>query len=235
MIGRGALRTVVAGMLAVVLCGCAAIPALAAEGVDPSRTGSIEVAMACDGTAVAGGSLTLHKVGEYVESDQGPSFSLAEVFAESGVSLDLGEIETADLAEELATYATDEGIEGRAYAIDEVGRARMAGLSVGLYLVTQPEAAEGYEPVAPFLVSIPLYDKTEGAYVYDVKATPKMGEVEASPTGGSEDGGALSRTGDPTPLWAVPVIAAVGAMLVGCGVALLRRREGDHASRHDIS
>ena len=46
--------------LALSLCGAAALPAYAHDVPDETRTGSVAFAMAYDGAAVGGGSLTLY-------------------------------------------------------------------------------------------------------------------------------------------------------------------------------
>ena len=44
---------------------------------------------------------------------------------------------------------------------------------MGLYLVVQTTAAENYNVINPFLVSVPIQEN--GKYVYDVDALPKVG------------------------------------------------------------
>lgn len=61
------------------------------------------------------------------------------------------------------------------------GTAAADGLALGLYLVMQDQPAEGYEPIAPFLVSVPMWDETAGAYLYTVDAAPKLGGLTKTP------------------------------------------------------
>ena len=161
-----------AAMLSAAVC--------AQEVPDRTRTGSISAVMAYDGQAVGGGSLTLYRVGDISEDDGNYSFTLTEDLAASGVSLE--DITDAALAQQLADYITANGVEAAvSAAIGTDGTVAIDGLSLGLYLVVQPEAADGYEAIAPFLVSIPMYEN--GAYVYDVNVEPKMGSLTQAAAG----------------------------------------------------
>lgn len=57
--------------------------------------------------------------------------------------------------------------------ISDLGVAEFDDLEVGLYLVVQTTAAENYNVINPFLVSVPIQEN--GSYVYDVDALPKVG------------------------------------------------------------
>lgn len=141
------------------------------EVPDASREGSVSVAMTYDGTAVAGGTLTLYQAGKVCEDDGSYGFALTEAFAKSGVSLD--NPESSELAESLAAYVSvNEITASRTVKIGDDGRAVAADLELGLYLVVQSEAAAGYKAVEPFLVSVPMYEN--GTYIYDVDASPKL-------------------------------------------------------------
>lgn len=223
-------------VVALALCCLVSGVAYAHEVPDASQPGSITVSMTYEDEAVAGGTLTLYRVGVVAEDDGNYSFALADEFAGSGVSLD--HLDAAGLAESLAEYAASAGVGGASYAVGSDGVMSITGLELGLYLVVQTEAADGFEAVAPFLVSVPMYDEATGAYVYDVDATPKMETLTESPvepeepveevteTPASTTGttsSTLPSTG--TPSWIVPILAAagVGILLVGATLALGRR------------
>lgn len=224
---RRGLLALLAGVVAVVLCGLATVPAFAHEAVDLSRKGSVSVTMTYEGDPVGGGSLELYRVGSVAEDDGNFSFELTSAFADSGVALD--DVTSADLATSLAEYAETRGVAADGtYQIADDGTMTASGLDLGLYLVVQSEPAEGYEPCAPFLVSVPMNEN--GVYVYDVDATPKVEPgglapveppAEETPTPGTsaETETDLPTTGDATNF--VPVIACVGVgvVLVGCAVA----------------
>lgn len=213
-------------LLSLLLCLAFPAAAIAHEVPDLSQTGSISVAMVYDGETVGGGSLMLYRVGNVSEDDGNYSFSLAGDFADSGVSL--ADISHAALAGELAEYASARHIEGAAEPISEDGRMTADGLTPGLYLVTQENAADGFEPISPFLVSVPMYDG--GTYVYDVDATPKLDTLTKTPDVPEQPSAPgepiLPQTGQIN--WPVPALSALGMVLFLCGFRMRSRQRRIH-------
>ncbi|MFR7451694.1 MAG: LPXTG cell wall anchor domain-containing protein [Gemmiger sp.] len=227
-------------LLALSLGAAVALPAYAHEVPDPSRTGSIRFSMLYDGSAVGGGSLTLHRVGDVAEEDGNYTFTLTEAYAASGA--DLTDLTDTALAAGLADYTTANGIAGEEVTIGSDGTAAADGLALGLYLVMQDQPAEGYEPIAPFLVSVPMWDETAGAYLYTVDAAPKLGGLTktppaataapAKPDAGDPDtvtaAATLPQTGQLN--WPVPVLTLAGLLLMLAGW-YLRARAKETAAR----
>lgn len=166
---RKRLATVLAALTLLVWC---AAPAFALEVVDLSRTGSIKVSLYDSETseAVGGGTLTLYRVAKVQKDNANLSFVYTNGFEDCGVELgDLSEGELAGrLAEKIAATAESTTVE-----ISDLGVAEFGDLEVGLYLVVQTTAAENYNVINPFLVSVPIQEN--GSYVYDVDALPKVG------------------------------------------------------------
>lgn len=210
-------------LLCAILMLSLGVTAHAYDTLDTSRTGAISVSMVCGGKAVPGGALTLYRVGEILETDGSYRFVLTDDFAESGA--DLSDASSTELPEKLSTYAAQKKLSGRTVEIADNGKAAAGDLDLGLYLVVQSKAANGYQPVAPFLVSVPMYE--EGAFVYDVDATPKMRALTAatpsptpaaSPKPSTPTGPTLPQTGQLN--WPVPVMAVLGLCLFLAGWAL---------------
>ena len=166
---RKRLAAVLAALTLLVWC---AAPAFALEVVDLSRTGSIKVSLYDSETseAVGGGTLTLYRVAKVKKDNANLSFVYTNGFEDCGVELgDLSEGELAGrLAEKIAATAESTTVE-----ISDLGTAEFGDLEVGLYLVVQTTAAENYNVINPFLVSVPIQEN--GSYVYDVDALPKVG------------------------------------------------------------
>lgn len=166
---RKRLAAVLAALTLLVWC---AAPAFALEVVDLSRTGSIKVSLYDSETskAVGGGTLTLYRVAKVQKDNANLSFVYTNGFEDCGVELgDLSEGELAGrLAEKIAATAEATTVE-----ISDLGVAEFGDLEVGLYLVVQTTAAENYNVINPFLVSVPIQEN--GSYVYDVDALPKVG------------------------------------------------------------
>lgn len=166
---RKRLAAVLAALTLLVWC---AAPAFALEVVDLSRTGSIKVSLYDSETseAVGGGTLTLYRVAKVQKDNANLSFVYTNGFEDCGVELgDLSEGELAGrLVEKIAATAESTTVE-----ISDLGAAEFGDLEVGLYLVVQTTAAENYNVINPFLVSVPIQEN--GKYVYDVDALPKVG------------------------------------------------------------
>ena len=139
-----------------------------AENVDMSRRGSITATMAFNGEPVPGGTLTLYRVASLHPFEEDMFHYTAE-FAESGVSLDVLDFDTAV---ELATYVYYNQIQGLTQTIGEDGVVKFEDLDVGLYLLIQWDPVEGYYELSPFLISIP--NNENGVYVYDTESAPKQ-------------------------------------------------------------
>ena len=169
-------RNVLVGMAAALLLAFAAVPAFA-DVPDATRTGSLSVTMTYEKEPVTGGDVTLYRVGEVAEDNGSYQFVLTGDFASSGVALD--DVQSSDIAKALASYAEEQELSGTEQQVDAAAHVRFGNLQTGLYLVVQREAAPGYYPADPFLVSIPL--NQGGTYVYDVDASPKL-ELEKAPT-----------------------------------------------------
>lgn len=208
-------------MMAACLPLALTVTAYAHEAVDMSRTGSITVTMKYNGNLVSGGELTLYRVAEVQEDDGNYSFALTEEFEESGVTLDIDDMDDsalAKIAEDLKSYVTQKWLSGETVTIGSNGTVTVGDRALGLYLVVQNKAAEGYNAALPFLVSVPMNES--GSYVYDVNATPKVGVVKETepgkPTTPTEP--TLPQTGQLN--WPVPAMAGLGLCLLFVGLVL---------------
>lgn len=217
-------KRLLAMLFALALACATPVAAYAHEVPDLSRTGSVTVTMHQGDSAVPGGTLTAYRVGEVRAEDGNYGFALTEAFADSGEALE--NVESAELAANLAQYAEDNGIAGDKQEIGGDGKASFTDLEPGLYLLVQQEAADGYEKAKPFLASVPMLE--DGVYVYDVDASPKVAELVegAAPveppvepvTPEPPAGPTLPQTGQLN--WPIPVLTALGLALFVAGWAL---------------
>lgn len=191
------------------------------EALDYNKKGSITVDIFSTdtGKAIPDGTVTLYKVASAVQSDGNNIFQLTEGFEGSGVDLDgISESDSGarELASVLETYANSKKISGEAVTVDKNGQASWQGLDLGIYLIVNTSAAEGYAPVSSFLITVPRY--LNGSYVYDVTARPKLGTADktASETPKSNAlTGKLPQTGQLW--WPVPILAIAGILFVLLG------------------
>ena len=188
---------------------------------DLNRLGSIHIQMTYLDEIVPGGSLTLYPVADvHVENGADYQFRYNEAYA--GCPADLTALQDSQTAQTIADYTVQQGISGTKVQIDENGNIRFADLPLGLYLLVQEDPAEGYNPLNPFLVSVP--GKEAGAFVYDVNAAPKL-QLEPVPTEPTEPPTEPTEPTPPPPdipqtgqmLWPVPVLAVAGLLLLSIG------------------
>lgn len=202
------------------LFGYAGFRVAAVEVPDISRAGSIRITMRYMGETIPGGTMTIHRAGNIREDDGNYEFVPEGDFTGSGI--EFGNTYTGELALKLAQYAADKGLSGRTLKIDESGRVVLDSLSPGLYLFMQSQAAEGYEKVNPFLVSIPQL--VDGAYLYDVDASPKIGVIkeQTEPPSTKPADPTLPQTGQLN--WPVAVMASFGLAFLTVGAALRKKK-----------
>ncbi|MGN0479892.1 MAG: pilin N-terminal domain-containing protein [Hominenteromicrobium sp.] len=220
------MRNRIISLLAALVFACLLSTAVSAHNVpDKTQEGVITVTMHAGETVVPGGSLTLYQVGEVFEENGNYCFVPAADFSGCGETLD--DVQSPELAARLAAYAAEKKLEGTTLPIGADGTVRFEKLEIGLYLLVQNTAAEGYAKANPFLVTVP---KTEnGEYVYTVDASPKVAlqpedTPAPSPTPGPEEPN-LPQTGQLN--WPVPVLAAAGLLLFAAGWAMCFRRKKD--------
>lgn len=225
----GSVKRIAVLVLTLVLVVMMAMPVMAFDTIDFSKEGELTVTVknTATGKAVGGGSLTLYKVADAVHDPYtGYLFDASKTdFAKAGGDYSSEKTLTSELAAKLAKYAADNKISGKTLTVGTDGKAKADKLKLGLYLVVQNKAADGYSNITPFLVSVPQMDE-KGNYIYKVDATPKSG-TKANPTP------TRKVTVTPTPRkrlpqtgqlwWPVFVLGAAGLTCIVIGIAARKR------------
>lgn len=193
---------------------------------DLEASGTITVHLKSDGQALNSGTLTFYRVGEVFEDNGNYSFKLTAPFADCDTPLE--DIHSPETAEILANYAKQQNYTGTTVAIQN-GTVRFAVPQgqLGLYLVVQQQEADGWQTLSPFLISVPNLEN--GKYIYQVDATPKVGELLPKPTPPTEItpvDPTLPQTGQLN--WPIPVLVVLGLSLFAAGWMLRFR-----GKRHD--
>ena len=171
------------------------------------------------------GSLLLFRVGDVQETDGDCAFVPTEEFAP--VWIEDADLHDPEFARTLAAHGAELGLELRILEVTDDGAAVFDGLELGLYLVCQAEAAEGYEAINPFLIGVP--NPEDGVYTYQVYACPKVSvtplptepqkPTEPKPTRPPEPN--LPQTGQMN--WPIPLMAAAGLLLFAAGWSMWRK------------
>lgn len=201
----------------------ASLTVYAREAPDGSQKGTVTVEMEYDGKSVTGGTLTAYRVGKIQEYDGNYSFVKTDAMAAFSGSYD--DIASAALAEAAEAFVKGNQVSEYAAAKNQNGKAVFNDLELGLYLIVQTEASEGYEPMKSFLVSVPM--KEDGYYVYEITAEGKFQlHQETKPiTPQKPSEPTLPQTGQLN--WPIPVLAVLGLCLFSAGWMLRFGRKTD--------
>ena len=172
-------------MLGLVLLAACALPAFATsanikltDGHGNPNTGSIHVNLydSTNNKALSGGELTVYRVAEVQRKNGNLNFEYCGDF--DGCAIELGDLTDSTLAGQLQEYLSDNA-EGTVREVDANGNVNFDDLELGLYLVVQTKASNGYKPVNSFLVSLPMAE--DGEWNYEVDASPKVGAYTPEP------------------------------------------------------
>lgn len=156
--------------------------------VRAKQTGSIRVTPMWGGVPIAGGTVSVCYVGQKTQDCVQFTDGLANWMVSET------EVYSADWLNWLSAKAADRQVY---QAVMPEEGAVFSGLSEGIYLVQQYQAAEGFVPFAPFLLCLP----ENGSW--NISASPGLISTAPSP-----------ETGDyPAPI--------IGAMGIGLSVAIL--------------
>ena len=203
-------RNHIALLLAVLLLCSLPVAAYAHEVPDESQRGAITVKMQYDGKAITGGTLTAYRVGRIQEENGNYCFVKTAAMAAFSGSYD--NISTPALAEEVAAFVQEHGVPVYATAENKNGKAAFSDLELGLYLLVQSEASDGYEPLRPFLVAVPM--NKDGHYGYEVNAEGKF-QLHPQPQPTKPAAPTLPNTGQLN--WPIPVLVLLGLILFSAG------------------
>lgn len=184
------------------------ITAYAHDVPDFDRSGNITITMKYGNEVVSGGSLTMYRVGDVVESDGDYHFVPCGSFSKIGQSF--GDITSKELALNLSKIAKDEM--GKTMNIDSAGNVQFSDLKIGLYLFVQNQASNGYESCSPFLVSLPYMENE--TYIYDIHVSSKT-ELKKTTSVIDKKDPILPNTG--ILYWPIPVLVVGGLGLFVLG------------------
>ena len=197
------------------MCGFSTV-AYAHEIPDENRKGTITVEMEYNGSAVTGGVLTVYRVGEIRENNG--NYNFGKTAAMEGFTGSYENVGSVSFAEDVAAFVERKKLPAYAVAKNENGKAVFSDLELGLYLITQTENSSGYEPLKPFLASVPMNE--DGRYVYEIHAEGKFQLIQTPKptTPDKPKDPTLPQTGQLN--WPVPLLAILGLCLFAAGWAL---------------
>lgn len=170
------------GMLAAMMI-CLGGQSISADMLDSTQDASLVLLFERDGVRLNGGTLECIPVA-FIDTAEpaSPAFIYNPAFGDAGIPL--VNFEDRKIADELNRYALEHKLEGIETPVVN-GEADFGKKAHGLYLIRQKDAIPGYEPIAPFVISVPLYDEVADTYIYEVKAAPKSTLAPSSSSGSS--------------------------------------------------
>ena len=217
------MKRITALFLSVLLLLSLCIAAFGHEAPDLTKKGTITIQWKFQGKALPDGALRAYRIGTLKESDG--DFSFAPLPAYQGRDLSEKNL-TPELAKELSrTVKASSGIKPASF---KNGVVTFDDLELGLYLIVQTTGISGYERIAPFLVSVPMWSTDH--YLYEINAsekfeTKKEPSSPGTPETPEQPGGRLPQTGQVN--WPMPVLLTLGLALIVAGTAL--KKESKHA------
>ncbi|MDO5549205.1 MAG: SpaA isopeptide-forming pilin-related protein [Eubacteriales bacterium] len=207
------------------IVGMLCATSMTAFAATESQKGSIKITVAMDDQTLSGGKIKLYQVASITEAG---GYTYTDGFADCDVPLSRVQADnlTAEKAVLWSAYAEQHQISGTELPVDKNGTASDSGLELGLYLIQQGTAAEGYT-MSETVVPLPL-EEADGSLNYIVEAVPKVAETtpsdepgqngsgsdSPSKSGGSKSGGKSSKLPQTGQLWWPVSLLAIGGILL---------------------
>ena len=162
---RRKIMTVCVAVLLIFACALT----VCAEDFNPGKTGTISVTLTeqYGKEPIVGAELSVYYVATVYKNEQG---NLSYVYTDAFVNTDIA-LEDPELAVKLDAYLFENEVTATELRTDATGTAVLTDLPLGLYFIRQTNAAEGFAPCTPFLVTVPVQNADD--YVYEVNASPK--------------------------------------------------------------
>ncbi len=139
-----------------------------------SKNGSItlHVADARTGNIIEGASFRLYFFAAAYEKENGLGYDY--VIPYDDCNMDMDNLQDAYLPIHLTHFALTHALPFTLKSSDENGGIVFENLTPGVYLIVPLGDTPGYFMPSPFVINIPLYDKENKDWIYDINATPKM-------------------------------------------------------------
>lgn len=144
-----------------------------------SKKGSITLHVADTNTAtpIEGASFRLYLFAAAYEKSGGVGYDYVVPYDDC--KMDMGNLQDAYLPIHLTHFALTHELNFTFSTSDEKGSILFDNLVPGVYLIVPMGNIPDYFMPSPFVINIPLYDKENKNWVYDINATPKMQIYEA--------------------------------------------------------
>ncbi len=140
--------------------------------VDKNSLGSINIKFVdTDEKPITGGNIEIFYIASVVEdADGNDAYELTDDF--KGLTIDYTDLGSSEFIANAETIIDANELVGMSKDVDADGFAYFGELPVGMYLITQPKANDGWYAINSYIVTIPL--ENSGQWMYDITSVPKM-------------------------------------------------------------
>ncbi|MBQ6862786.1 MAG: Cna B-type domain-containing protein [Clostridia bacterium] len=165
-------RHIFAILLVCIMCLTLSAVSTAALPLE-TTTGRITISLLDDDQNPLEGSVfRLYHIATAVINNDDVQFVYTDTFAGNGMPA--GDFSDAYLPVHLTAFATVNNIGYDEQTTDETGTILFDALAYGAYLIVPVKTTQGYMSASPFIVFLPIRDKTTNEWVGDVDASPKV-------------------------------------------------------------
>lgn len=140
--------------------------------VDQTAKGSFSIKfLDSDAKPITGGNVEIFHIASIATDASGnDTYVLEKDFI--GLTIDFDNIGSPELADKAETIVNSESLSGITKAINDSGIAYFDNLELGMYLITQPVAIDGWYKMSSYIATVPYNDGDK--WIYDVSSIPKM-------------------------------------------------------------
>ena len=166
----------------IMLVMCITLFSFGASAVSLDKKGSISLTIRDKETreTLSDAVFRVYLIAYAYEDNGNIYFVYTDEFKDNGMDLD--GFSDSYLPVHLRAYAELKSLPYTEKSSDSKGNIVFDNLSCGAYLVVPVSVADGYLNPAPFVIPVPLRDKTQDKWVYDIDASPKV-EAEKDESG----------------------------------------------------
>lgn len=171
------IKFIVAVALVFTMCVCTFAPLASAV---LNNKGSITLHVTDKNTElpVEGIAFRLYMVATVFKNGDGLGYSYISPYDKSNI--DMGDLQDSYLPIHLTTVALSYNAQHTELLSDKNGMIYYSDLVPGVYLCVASGNMNSYFTPAPFIISVPFFDKENNTLIFDVNATPKMQYQEPS-------------------------------------------------------
>lgn len=166
------VKKIIAILITIVTC--VTLLSLSSSAVSYKQIGNITLSTLDKDSKepISGASFRIYRIASAYFKGEEIYFVYTDEFKDCG--MEMGNFSDAYLPVHLMVYATVNAIASEEKTTDISGKVTFRNLQSGAYLIVPTGMKNGYLNPTPFIVTVPMKDKTQKKWIYDIDATPKI-------------------------------------------------------------